>query len=300
MRSDAPLLFLLNWIFLSLMMIFNFSIAFPFVFALTAMATDVDFEYFRDCSDCPTLVKIPAGEYAMGMPPVFQGRPYDKGEMRRIVIEKPFAIGAFEVTFEQWDKCVEAGACVKTDDRDWGRGRRPVINVSWEQAVKYTKWLRHVTKKRYRLPTEAEWEYVGRAGAGMARFFGIKPDLVCVFANIYDISAWKELQYEWDYLPCIDNFVGTAPVGSFKPNQFGVYDMLGNVWEWTEDCLAYTFRPSNGTSSGAVIRGDCNQRAFRGSSWLNHPLPYIRPPDRYKFKGAKEADLGFRVVRELD
>ena len=120
------------------------------------------------------------------------------------------------------------------------------------------------------------------------------------YANIFDMHAWEVLQYEWEHLPCEDGYVESAPVGSYKPNAFGLYDMLGNVWEWTEDCLAYTFRPSNGTSSEAVLRGDCSQRAYRGASWLNHPAKYIGPSDRYKYLEAKESDLGFRLVREIE
>lgn len=254
---------------------------------------------FTDCGDCPPMITVPEGEYSMGMPPVFQGRPYDKGEMRRIVIERAFALGKFEVTFDQWAVCVKDGRCEELDDRGWGRGDRPVINVSWRQAVKYTKWLSKKTKKTYRLPSEAEWEYAGRAGAGRARFFGVDLERVCEYGNVYDESAKVELEYGWEALPCQDAFVDTAPVGSFLPNEFGLYDMLGNVWEWTADCLSDTFRPTNGVSRDAVVRGDCSQRAFRGGSWLNHPSSYIGPEDRYKFIEAKEADLGFRVARDL-
>ncbi len=255
---------------------------------------------FQDCIGCPTMISIPKGEYAMGMPPIFQGRPYDKGEMRRIVIPRPFAMGVYEVTFNQWEQCVRSGGCEEVDDRGMGRGDRPVVNVSWRQAVKYAKWLSALTGEKYRLPTEAEWEYAGRAGSTTSRFFGIRLEMVCEYANIFDIHAWKVLQYEWEHLPCEDGYVESAPVGSFKPNAFGLYDMLGNVWEWTEDCLAYTFRPSNGTSSEAVLRGDCSQRAYRGASWLNHPAKYIGPSDRYKYLEVKESDLGFRLVREIE
>ncbi|UCH47634.1 MAG: SUMF1/EgtB/PvdO family nonheme iron enzyme [Betaproteobacteria bacterium] len=254
---------------------------------------------FQDCPDCPVMVIIPPGRYGMPMPPIDQGRPFTEGENRLVNITEPFAVGKFEVTFDQWDACVADGKCAAAEDEGWGKGKRPVINISWIQAYRYTRWLSEKTGKNYRLPTEAEWEYSARAGAGRARFLGIEPEEVCRYANVYDMTAEKELEFGMEMLPCDDGFDVTAPVGSFKPNAFGLHDMLGNVWEWTEDCQAVLWRNAP-TDSSARVDGKCSERAYRGSSWLSHPPPYIQVGDRYRFLGARYNDLGFRVARSLE
>lgn len=253
---------------------------------------------FRDCPECPVMVVVPAGRYAMPMPPIDQGRPYDEGENRLVIITEPFAVGKFEVTFDEWDACVRDGKCAAANDEGWGRDKRPVVNISWTEADRYIRWLAKKTGKPYRLPTEAEWEYAARAGAGRARFFGIKPEDVCDYANVYDKTAEKSLEFGMDALPCDDGFDVTAPVGSFKPNAFGLYDMLGNVWEWTEDCQAVLWRNAPSDAS-ARVKGKCSERAYRGGSWLSHPPRYIQVGDRYRFLGARYNDLGFRVTRGL-
>ena len=255
-------------------------------------------EEFRDCADCPAMVVLPAGRYGMPMPPIDQGRPYDEGENRLVIIPQPFAVGKFEVTFDEWGACVADGKCASAKDEGWGGGKRPVVNISWTEADRYTRWLAGKTGKPYRLPTEAEWEYAARAGAGRARFFGIKPEDVCDFANVYDKTAEKSLEFGMETLPCDDGFDVTAPVGSFKPNAFGLYDMLGNAWEWTEDCQATLWRNAP-TDARARVRGKCSERAYRGASWLSHPPRYIQVADRYRFLGARYNDLGFRVARDL-
>jgi formylglycine-generating enzyme required for sulfatase activity len=253
---------------------------------------------FRDCPTCQEMVVLPTGQYGMGAPPLNQGRPYAEGELRRVEVTEPFAIGKFEVTFDEWEACVRDKRCEAANDEGWGRGKRPVINVSWEQAAGYAKWLAKKTGKPYRLPTEAEWEYAARAGADRGRFFNIAPGKTCEYANLYDLTGKAEHEYEWENVPCKDGFSVTAPVGSFKPNAFGLHDMLGNVWEWTEDCLSAKWRGMRNDTS-ALIEGDCSQRAFRGGSWLNFPPYYIYFADRYKFLGARHNDLGFRVARDL-
>ena len=255
-------------------------------------------EEFRDCPECPVMVVVPAGRYGMPMPPIDQGRPYDEGENRLVIIKEAFAVGKFEVTFDEWDACVNDGGCEPANDEGWGRGKRPVVNISWTDADRYAKWLSEKSGKPYRLLTEAEWEYAARAGAGRARFFGIDPAEVCQYANVYDQSAEKSLEFGMDMLPCDDGYDVTAPVGSFKPNAFSLHDMLGNAWEWTEDCQATLWRNAPADAS-ARVRGKCSERAYRGASWLSHPPSYIRVTDRYRFLGARYNDLGFRVSRAL-
>ena len=275
--------------------------AFLLVCSLAARAQDSlkPGDEFQDCPECPIMVVVPAGRYAMPMPPIDQGRPYDEGENRLVIINELFAIGKFEVTFDEWDTCVSDGKCADANDEGWGRGKRPVVNVSWTEAKSYANWLKEKTGESYRLPTEAEWEYAARAGAGRARFFGIKREDVCDFANLYDKTAEKTLEFGMDMLPCDDGFDVTAPVGSFKPNAFGLHDMLGNVWEWTEDCQAVLWRNAPSDAS-ARVKGKCSERAFRGASWLSHPPRYIQASDRYRFLGARYNDLGFRVTRSLN
>lgn len=253
---------------------------------------------FRDCAACPAMIVIPPGQFEMFTPPLPVGRPVDEGYVRTVRIGEPFALGKFEVTFDEWDACVRDGKCRAADDAGFGRGKRPVINVSWHEALGYTKWLSKKTGRKYRLPTEAEWEYSARAGAGPTRYFDLKPAQVCDYGNVYDQTAKAELDYEWEHLPCKDGFASSAPVGSFKPNAFGVYDMLGNVWEWGEDCAQGRWRGAPADAS-AWPGGDCSERAYRGGSWLNQAPYYLHPSDRYKFAGTRHSDLGFRVARDL-
>jgi len=255
----------------------------------------------RDCPKCPAMVVVPGGSFVMSYPPGDSGRFQQEGPVRTVNFARPFAIGKFEVTFDEWDACTAEKQCPKIDDKGRGRGRRPVMYVSWEQAMGYARWLSKKTGRIYRLPTDAEWEYAARAGVDSRyRFWGIAPDRVCTFANVYDQTARKQDDTGYENLPCDDRFAEAAPAGSYKPNAFGLYDMLGNVSEWTEDCLPTGLQwrgaPMDGTAN---LKGDCSQRAFRGGSWFENEKPYIRSPDHYKFMGARDSDLGFRVVRML-
>ena len=256
---------------------------------------------FKDCPKCPSMVVVPAGSFVMGYPPGDSGRLHQEGPVRTVNFGKSFAVGKFEVTFDEWEACTAEKQCPKADDKGRGRGRRPVIHISWDQAAGYTKWLSKKTGKKYRLLTEAEWEYAARAGEeSRYRFWGIAPDRVCAFANVYDKTARKQDDTGSDSLPCDDRYAEAAPVGSFKPNAFGLYDMLGNVNEWTEDCLPTGLQwrgaPLDGTAN---LKGDCSQRAYRGGSWFENEKTYMRSPDRYKYIGARDSDLGFRVARTL-
>ena len=255
----------------------------------------------KDCPKCPAMVVVPAGSFVMSYPPGDSGRFQQEGPVRTVTFARPFAIGKFEVTFDEWDACTAEKQCPKIDDKGRGRGRRPVMYVSWEQAVGYARWLSKKTGRIYRLPTDAEWEYAARAGVDSRyRFWGIAPDRVCTVANVYDQTARKQDDTGYENLPCDDRFAEAAPAGSYKPNAFGLYDMLGNVSEWTEDCLPTGLQwrgaPMDGTAN---LKGDCSQRAYRGGSWFENEKPYIRSPDHYKFMGARDSDLGFRVVRML-
>jgi formylglycine-generating enzyme required for sulfatase activity len=244
------------------------------------------------------MVVVPAGSFEMRNAPWGPGHPHNEGFFYPVTFQQDYAIGKYEVTFDEWDLCVADGKCEAIDDAEWGRGRRPAINMSWSDAVTYTRWLSSKTGESYRLPTNSEWEYAARAGLGMNRFWGIPPTEVCKFGNVYDRSAHAEFEFEWEHLPCDDGRVVTAPVGSFEPNAFGLYDTIGNVFEWTEDCASPDWRgaPGNGKP---WVSGDCSLRGYRGASWITNEPYYLVESNRFKFLGARDTDLGFRVVRDL-
>jgi formylglycine-generating enzyme required for sulfatase activity len=192
-------------------------------------------------------------------------------------------VSKFEVTFEQWDTCDAYGSCPSVNDSGLGRGRQPVINLTWDQATSYVKWLSRITGKRYRLLTEAEWEYAARAGTTTAYYFGT------------DEAALG--QYAWYRA---NSGMRPHPVGEKKPNAFGLYDMLGNVWEWVQDChhSDYNSAPTDGS---AWTDGDCTFRIARGGSWDNSHPEDIRSANRdWENADIHTLGLGFRVGRTLN
>ena len=184
---------------------------------------------FRDCEACPEMVVVPPGSFMMGSPRTPRGMYADEGPRHRATIGYPLAVGVFEVTFAEWDACVRAGGCMgyRPDDQGTGRARRPVINVSWEDARRYVAWLSEQTGEAYRLPSEAEWEYAARAGTETAWYWGEDPAEQCRHANGLDRELSEELrgaQVRIRVVPasCSDGYEGVAPVGSFEPNRFGL------------------------------------------------------------------------------
>ena len=236
---------------------------------------------FRDCDACPEVVVVPAGSYMMGS----EKGDSDEKPVHRVTIAQQLAVGKYEVTFAEWEACVAGGGCggYRPDDEGWGRGRRPVINVSWEDAQNYVRWLSEETGKPYRLLSEAEWEYVARAGTTTRYTWG--DEIGRNRANCDGCgSRWDNKQ--------------TAPVGRFAANAFGLHDMHGNVWEWTQDCWHNNYRgaPSNG---GAWESGECSGRVLRGGSWYDRPRN-LRSANRYwNSVGIRYNDSGFRLARTL-
>lgn len=227
----------------------------------------------------PEMVVIPAGGFSMGCVSGLDCYD-DEKPVHQVTISQPFAVSRYEITFEDFDRFSGPG---KTDDQGWGRGRLPVMKVSWTDAKEYVAWLSAQTGHPYRLLSEAEWEYAARAGS--ATKYGWGNSIESNRANCYGCDS------RWDYEQ-------TAPVGSFEPNAFGLHDVHGNVYEWVEDCWngSYKGAPADGS---AWLSGDCEQRVVRGGAWDDFPddlrvaLRVSAGPDR------RDSYYGFRVARTL-
>jgi formylglycine-generating enzyme required for sulfatase activity len=272
---------------------------------------------FRDCADvCPTMVRIPAGTFRMGHDGA-GGAPNESPA--HAVSVRAFAVGKFEVTHAEYAAFVAASGykpapgCLT--DRKGGLGwgldmeaswsdpgypygdRQPAVCLNWNEAKAYTAWLSAKTGKTYRLLSEAEWEYAYRAGTTTEFFWGDKPEDMCAYANGGDLAMLKHFP-QWPAVNCDDGFIDTAPVGSFKPNAFGLYDMAGNAWEWTEDCYAsYAATPRDGKPYEET---NCVNRVLRGGSWgygvVDHRAAQRNGRLLLYIRGG---DLGFRVARDL-
>lgn len=214
----------------------------------------------KDCWDCPEMVMVPAGSFMIGT----------ANAQKQQTVAHPFAVGKYEVTFAEWDACVAGGGCDKyqPDDQGWGRGQQPVINVSWNDAMKFVQWLSQKTGHSYRLLTATEWEYAARAGTTTAYPWG---DAVGKgYANCDGCGS------QWDGKQ-------PAPVGSFQANAFGLYDMSSNVSEWVEDC----------------VKKNCGLHQLKGGSWFVAPLKARPASTSEDSMDARDMAEGFRVARVL-
>lgn len=230
----------------------------------------------------PQLVTLLPGEFLRG-DTRGDGDP-DERPVSGVKIPRGIAIGRYETTFADYDRFCDATGRRRPDDEGWGRGRRPVVNVSWRDAVAYAQWLSEQTGARYRLPTNAEWEYAARAGAQTRYWWG--DDTGVDRANCSGCGSL------WDG-------AAVAPVGRFAANAFGLYDVAGNVWEWVEDCWypGYGNAPSDG--SAYTAGGECDKRVIRGGAWSTPPAE-LRSANRWRdFNVRPSDDIGFRVVRDL-
>jgi len=273
---------------------------------------------FQDCADCPVMVVVPAGSFMMG----FDGGEPERyeGPVRAVTIARAFAAGRTEVTVAQFRRFVTATGhraargCYAWDgkvatlnkDADWedpGYGRppgpdEPAACVDWRDATAYVRWLASVTGQPYRLLTEAEWEYAADAGS-TARFpWGEDPVLGCRYANLFDRAGAGATTAAIPPVACDDGFPGVAPVGRFAPNAFGLKDMVGNVWEWTQDCYRMPY-PAGPLDGSPVDVPDCDRRSVKGGSWITE-IERQRPT----FRGRDPEDrvsqiFGFRVARDL-
>ncbi|MGA2126060.1 MAG: SUMF1/EgtB/PvdO family nonheme iron enzyme [Xanthobacteraceae bacterium] len=234
-------------------------------------------EVMRDCKECGELVVVPPGEFDMG-----GDTPYEKPE-HHVTIAAAFAIGRREITFDEFDLCVTAGACrQRPDDHGWGRGTQPVIDVSWDDAEAFVGWLAQRTGRKYRLPSEAEWEYAARGGTRTPFWWG--REVGSGHANCEDCGGTPARQ--------------TVPAGSFRPNGFGLFDTAGNAAEWVEDCWNDNYRnaPRDGS---AWTAGQCRQRVLRGGSFASR-ANVIRSGARFRYdQDVRYYANGFRVARGL-
>jgi formylglycine-generating enzyme required for sulfatase activity len=253
---------------------------------------------FRDCRDnsCPEMVVMPSGSFLMGSPENEQNRGRDEGPQHLATIAYRVAIGKYEVTFEEWDACSTAGACIqRPGDNGWGRGRQPVINVSWDDAQQYVHWLSNKTGKQYRLPSETEWEYAARAGTNTPFFTGQR--LTINQANFDPSFDWNTYYRRSGINQELARQKPLA-VGSFAPNAFGLYDMHGNVSEWVQDCYQPNYNDISKDGS-AFDKATCNIRVVRGGSWGSVEWVLRSAKRRDTAPDDKYYALGFRVARTV-
>ncbi|RLJ16347.1 formylglycine-generating enzyme family protein [bacterium endosymbiont of Escarpia laminata] len=255
----------------------------------------------------PEMERIPAGEFEMG--DLSGDGDSDERPVHTVRFAQPFEMGRYEVTFEEYDLFAAATGQDKPNDEGWGRGRRPVINVSWIDAGAYTQWLSERTGLKYRLPLEAEWEYAARATTTTPRFWAENAedevDAACAYANVFDKKNESRLKSSynitWEPFGCADDFPFTAPVGEFRTNDWGLHDMLGNVWEWNQDCYIASYEDAlgDGSTRGPADGGECARRVLRGGSWGDVPQ-FVRSASRVRvtpdYRGTR---VGFRLARTL-
>jgi len=278
----------------------------------------------------PTMVLIPPGQFLMGSPAAEKDRLNTEGPRHWAAIPRPFAISRCEITKGQFRQFVNdrlktdhkpyktvaenTGGCYVYDPKakQWGRDKtaywdkpgfpqddnHPVVCIAWQDAKDYADWLSRRTGANYRLPSEAEWEYAARAGTLTSRFWGDDPEQGCGFANGADAEAAK-INPDWKTTRCSDHYGYTAPVATFRPNPFGVYDMAGNAWEWVEDCDHdnYQGAPDDGRAWIDSTKCATGYRGLRGGSWNDSPQ-YLRSANRDWLRpdGANDY-LGFRLAR---
>ena len=242
---------------------------------------------FKECaSECPEMIVVPAGTFLMGSPADEPGHQTSEWPLHQVTIARAFAVSKYELSFADWDACAADGGCdAHIKDSGFGRGAQPVINVTWDDARRYAAWLAKVTGKPYRLLSEAEYEYAARAGTQSAYPWGDvlgKNNANCNGCG----SRWDDMQ--------------TAPVGSFPPNRFGLHDMVGNVYEWVEDCLHADYRGAPADGSAWIAGGACSGHIIRGGSWADDPADLRSASRPWSPATVRHNFIGFRVARSLD
>nr|VFK80745.1 MAG: Formylglycine-generating enzyme, required for sulfatase activity, contains SUMF1/FGE domain [Candidatus Kentron sp. SD] len=253
---------------------------------------------FQGNAKAPEMIEIPSGKEGADLPEG-EADPHSSEDSRHGHLPGPFSLGKTEVTFEEYDRFACATGRELPRDHGWGRKRQPVINVDWNDAVAYAQWLSRKTGRQYRLPTEAEWEYAARAGSAGTYFWGDDPQSACDYANVYDVSAKKEHNYYWRGLPCNDGQKNTAPVGSYKPNAFGLFDMIGNAREWTADCWRARGKAREHGAPSQATDAACSWRVTRGGAWHSQ-AEHLQSAHRSKLTvHGRINSVGFRLAEDL-
>ena len=284
-----------------------------------------------DCDVCPALALVPPGQLLMGSAPDAPELDAASGESPAVALSftRPFLISRHEVTVGEFRRFVEAtgaksvpgcrvwsgGQWVQDHDRSWRdpgfaaapRDDEPVVCVSWDDARAYAEWLAAKSGERYRLPSEAEWEYVARGGTSFPRYWGERDSredlalaLACDNANVYDASAVDAQRFPWPNARCSDRAPALALVAQYKPNAFGVYDIIGNAREWVMDCFtaSYAGRPQD--ARAWTWQGGCELKGVRGGSWASRPRDARAPARSAELTSHRQSDLGFRVARDYE
>ena len=296
------------------------------LFAMTGIASAQTNSGTVACPDCPETVTIPAGNFMMGSPQDETGRSGNESPLHSVSVGK-FGMGIYEVTVGEFRRFIQAtgyktdaernagnlSGCKAWDVSDgifeWRAGRhwdnpgfsqterQPVVCVSWNDADAYVKWLAHKTGKKFRLPSEAEWEYAARGNTSTARYWGNNSIGACLYANVADKTKGPgDLQWKTRH-DCEDEYFFTAPVGSYLSDSFGLYDMLGNVWEWTADSFHENY--SGAPTDGSAWQGEGVTRVFRGGSWNNDPRNARSATRDSSGPASRFSSVGFRLAETL-
>ncbi|MBX3488190.1 formylglycine-generating enzyme family protein [Parvibaculum sp.] len=275
------------------------------------------FKTMRDCDDCPTLIVLPPGSFMRGADETDPAADISEHPRHEVQISKPFAMATVAVTVAEFTVFADAtgheppGGCYTLTDDGWRVDEtaswrnpgfpqdpsHPVVCVSWHDATAYAAWMTERTGKPYRLPSEAEWEYAARGGTTGMNFWGDDDSLTCDYASVNDITAKNKVAKVAE--PCDDGFMYTSPVGSFRPNPFGLYDVVGNAWVWLADCWLGDYRlgPRDGSPNAAE---NCGIRVLRGGSWTDTPGPVRIGARESRVPGERLSIAGFRLVRDLE
>jgi formylglycine-generating enzyme required for sulfatase activity len=245
---------------------------------------------FKECHVCPEMVVVPKGSFMMGTPITEVDRSKGEDPIHRVTFARPFAVGRFTVSFDEWDACLADGGCEgnKGDDYGVGRGRLPARGINFEAAKSYLAWLSKKVGRTYRLPSESEREYFARAGTTTPFWFG---------KTISSQNASYSASIPYADGPRGIDSKGPAVVDSYAPNPFGLYQVHGNVWEWTEDCFNKRYTEDTPTDGSPWLEGDCNKRMVRGGTW---DWSADKSRSGYRYEVYHGGGYSFRVVRTLN
>jgi len=245
---------------------------------------------FKECDICPEMVVVPKGSFTMGTPTSEPDRDVGEDPLHRVNIPRPFAVARFKISFDDWDACVADNGCdgIRGDDNGFGRGRLPAYGISFEAAKSYLAWISRKVGRTYRLPSESEREYFTRAGTTTPFWFG-----KTISAQQANYSA----STPYANGPRGEDSKGPKPVDAYMPNKFGLYQVHGNGWEWTEDCYNKRYTQDTPADGSPWLEGDCNKRMVRGGPW-NWSANMLRSGYRYGVYAG--SGYGFRIVRTLN